>query len=309
MFTVVIPIFNNEKTIERAINSVLKQKFIPPEILIINDGSTDNSTMVVSKLSDNRIRVIHQKNLGVSVARNTGIQNASNEWIAFLDADDEWESEFLATIHELIIENPGCIGAATAYKVGNILGVTRPIQLRKLEFEKQGVMRNYFEVSLCSNPPVCSSCVCVKKEIIMSIGNFPPGVKAGEDLLTWARLATMGDFAYSTRPLATFWQEESHTYQSTPTRIPDQLDFVGKKLHDLLVSYHGPQRKYLRKYIGLWHKMRASVYLRLGMNKPAFQEIVKAFSNRFYNKKLLAYIFLLLLPVRFWNTFFRTFSK
>ena len=93
MISVVIPLYNKEKQIKRTLQSVLTQTFQDFEIVIVNDGSTDNSTIEVEKIKDSRIRLIHQENAGVSAARNKGIEEAKYELIAFLDADDEWKSK------------------------------------------------------------------------------------------------------------------------------------------------------------------------------------------------------------------------
>jgi len=103
----VIPAYNSEKTIGRAIDSVLQQSRPADEILVIDDGSTDRTAEIVHAYAD-RIRLIQQANAGVSVARNTGIAAAAGDWIAFLDADDEWlpdklrlQAEHLARYPEL----------------------------------------------------------------------------------------------------------------------------------------------------------------------------------------------------------------
>lgn len=87
--SVIIPLYNKEKSIKKTIDSLQKQTFQDFEIIIVNDGSTDNSVNIVEKIGDKRIKLIHQKNAGPSSARNTGISNASADWIVFLDADDE----------------------------------------------------------------------------------------------------------------------------------------------------------------------------------------------------------------------------
>lgn len=308
--SVIIPLFNKEQTLGRALKSVFDQTMQPIEIIIVNDGSTDNGPNLVSNLTNKTVKLINQNNRGVSAARNTGTEISTGELIAFLDADDEWEPNYLLTIARLLKIYPDCIGAATSYFLGGPSAERSPICLKRLPFEtKEGILTNYFEVSVHSNPPVWTSAVCIKKEALIKIGGFPAGVKAGEDLLTWARLAALGDFAYSTKPLATFWQENAHTYQSIPTRIPDRPDFVGEQLNKLYLSYHNPQRRYLRRYIGLWHKMRASVYLRSGMNRFAFKEIWYTLKNRFYPPAIFVYILLLIIPLKFRNAVFRHFSN
>lgn len=88
MVTIIIPLYNKEKSISMTVASVLAQTYRDFELLIVNDGSTDRSLQEISKFHDDRIRVIEQMNQGVSTARNRGILEAKGEWILFLDADD-----------------------------------------------------------------------------------------------------------------------------------------------------------------------------------------------------------------------------
>src|SRR5574344_1434815 len=101
MISVVIPLYNKERYIERAIRSVLNQSFQDFEIIVVNDGSTDQSVTIVKDINDSRIRIINQKNGGVSSARNKGISEAKYAIVAFLDADDVWKENHLEVIVEL----------------------------------------------------------------------------------------------------------------------------------------------------------------------------------------------------------------
>lgn len=101
MISVVIPLYNKEKQIANTLHSVLRQTFQNFEIVVVNDGSTDNSVQEVEKVNDIRIRIVHQNNAGVSAARNKGIEEARYDIIAFLDADDEWKAEYLETQYYL----------------------------------------------------------------------------------------------------------------------------------------------------------------------------------------------------------------
>src|SRR5690554_3129002 len=99
MITVIIPLYNKERSILKTVSSVLTQSFTEFELLIVNDGSTDNSLQMVSSLKDPRLRIINKENGGVSSARNTGIKEATNEWIALLDADDLWKEDHLKNFY------------------------------------------------------------------------------------------------------------------------------------------------------------------------------------------------------------------
>src|SRR5690554_3840739 len=106
MISVVIPLYNKEKSIMNTIQSVLNQTFQDFEIVVINDGSTDKSAEIVEHIKDFRIRLVHQENQGVSAARNRGIKEAKYDWVAFLDGDDWWSDDFLTVLNDLQIKYP-----------------------------------------------------------------------------------------------------------------------------------------------------------------------------------------------------------
>lgn len=99
--SIIIPLYNKGKVIKRTVNSVLSQTYKDFELVIVNDGSTDNSAEIVKEISDERIRLIQQKNAGPSAARNTGVKNAQTDWIVFLDGDDELLPDALEHFNEL----------------------------------------------------------------------------------------------------------------------------------------------------------------------------------------------------------------
>ena len=102
MFSIVIPLYNKELSIKNTIQSVLNQTCQDFEIVVINDGSTDNGVKIVESIKDNRIRLIQQENQGVSAARNRGINEANYDWIALLDGDDLWEVNHLGEINKMM---------------------------------------------------------------------------------------------------------------------------------------------------------------------------------------------------------------
>jgi len=286
MYSVVIPLFNKANTIERALQSVLNQTFQQFEIIIVNDGSSDNSVAKATEIHDERIRIIHQENQGVSVARNTGIENATYNWIAFLDADDEWLPEFLEAVTNLHTKYPECNVLSTSYYLCNSKGEKRNIKLKRIKFlGEDGIMENYFEVATYSSPPLWTSAIAVKKKALQEIGGFPIGIKSGEDLLTWARLAVKNKIAYCITPHAVY---NIGNYDLHP-RIPEEFDYVGIELKKM--NIHNYRIKKI--YISNWHKIRArrSIYHN---NLPlSFNEINKAIKLNPFSLKL--YIYLLLI--------------
>jgi len=186
-FSVVIPLYNKIDFIGRAIRSVLGQSYQSFEIIIVNDGSTDGSEREIVLIDDPRIKIIHQENSGASSARNRGVQEARSEYIAFLDADDEWKSNHLDIFRSLIEDFPesGMYGQSYEY-ILNDKHIT-PSSLKKYPIHWRGYLDNYLELA-ASFHPFSSSSVCLRKAVLFEIGGFPLGVHFAEDLITWIKI-------------------------------------------------------------------------------------------------------------------------
>ncbi len=303
MISVVIPLYNKEKQIACTLQSVFEQTFQNFEIVIVDDGSTDNSVEEVEKFDDSRIRLIHQTNAGVSAARNRGIEEASGELIAFLDADDVWMPEYLATQYGLYQKYPECSVYACNYEFRDSEGKVTPTIIRKLPFEgEDGILSNYFEVASCSHPPICSISIMVKKMAIQAIGGFPLGIKSGEDLLTWARLAVSGAIVYSRKSLAVFVRDEGLFNKDQQLRVPEKEDIVGlelKKLYNINRHIIG-----LNKYVALWYKMRTRIFIDKKDRRKAIKECLISMKYNM-NVKILVFLVLIFLPSSFSRKVFK----
>jgi glycosyltransferase involved in cell wall biosynthesis len=185
MFSIVVPLYNKERSVSRAIESVLEQNYANFELIIVNDGSTDNSLDVIKKVKDERIKIINKKNGGVSSARNVGIENANTDWICFLDADDYWKPNHL----EIIAELQSNYQEAKIYSTLVCENSEKGIQFieNSLPDDFEGYINNYF--SLASKGTIFhSSSVCAYKKALLEIGSFDTNLKHGEDLDVWFKL-------------------------------------------------------------------------------------------------------------------------
>jgi glycosyltransferase involved in cell wall biosynthesis len=295
MISVIIPLYNKEKQILGTLDSVFQQTYSDYEIVVVDDGSTDHSADIVASLEDKRIHLINQKNAGVSAARNRGIAEARGEFVAFLDADDGWKSDYLSTQIKLVEDYPECDVFATNYEIHNEHGKLVPTIINGLSFEgDSGILSNYFKVAAKSNPPLWTSAVMIRKSAIEAIKGFPVGVKSGEDLLTWARLACRYKIAYTINCKAIF-NVECYSVTEKPKRIPPDEDYVGDELVKLKNTVTTPG---LPAYISLWHKMRSSVYMRSRHRGKSIREALIGLKYNPLNYKLIAYIFINLLPTK-----------
>ena len=217
--SVVIPLYNKEKVIARTVESVLNQTMPNFELIIVNDGSKDNSLSVAQQLAllDNRILIINKPNGGVSSARNTGIKAASGEYIALLDGDDTWDPIFLEEQIRLIHDFPkaGMWGVNYAF-VRN--GVPYPcIQGMGVGF--RGYVENYFGTT--HNDLFCSSSVVIRKEVFDQVGFFDERIAASEDLDMWFRIILHYPIVYYDKVLVSYQQDaENRVAYDTGVRVP-----------------------------------------------------------------------------------------
>lgn len=301
MFSVIIPLYNKEKYIARTIQSVLRQTYDNFEIIIVDDGSTDNSLCEVKKFYDERIRIFSQKNSGVSAARNRGVEESKYDLIAFVDADDEWLPNYLSTIYSMVKKYEDCSVYATSYYI-DTNGVITANNVKELEFNNDGVMDDYFHIASINTPPLWTSAITVNKTVLKKIGSFPIGIKSGEDLLTWARLAVTNKIAYTKICLSIYHNDVEKWDAGRPT---DQIDIVGEELKKLLITIDKKHYKSLKMYIGLWHKMRASTFLRHNQRLLTLKESLLSVYYSPFNYKIYLFIFLTIMPSSFIKYVFR----
>jgi len=296
MISIIIPLYNKEKTIVRTLCSIIRQNVNDYEIIIVDDGSTDNSIIQAKTITDSRIRIISQNNSGVSVARNRGIQEAKGEYIGFIDADDEWDEDYLQSQLGLINKYRNCDVFGTNYRFEDWQGNCYNTILNKLPFanETDGILTNYFDVASCSHVPIWTSAVIIKRDALLKIKGFPVGIKSGEDLLTWARLALNHKIAYTSIPHATYHLDEGYEYGAEPVRRQDVGDPVGKELRELYLKNKNIIG--LKQYLSHWHKMRASVAIRFGEKGETLRECIKALKYRPLNFKVIPFVILALVP-------------
>lgn len=183
--SIIIPCYNAEKTIYRTLNSLLSQTFRNFEVIIINDGSKDNSEKKIAeyikKYTSMKIRYFYQENRGVSVARNEGLKKANGKYITFLDADDLYHPRFLEILHKLLIEKKADIVCCQYKKISsekNFIVDVKNIENKKL-LPKEEILRKYIHKRKTRFSFVCA----IYKRSIIEKENlcFPINIRFGED--------------------------------------------------------------------------------------------------------------------------------
>ena len=251
-FSIIIPLYNKAPYIERAVKSVLSQDYPHFEIIIVNDGSSDGDEKIVTTIVDERLKLVSQKNAGVSAARNTGAKEAQYEYLAFLDGDDTWEPNFLSELVKLIdnFPNAGIYGTSNSFIYPNGKKVAEDFRYL-FNGKEQGLLEDYFGLfAQIQKSPFSNSNLCIPKKIYQEFGGYKVGVKLTEDSDLWCRIALKYDVAFSVNALANYFvalEGSTHT-------IFENKDFeVVNTLQSALDNKNVPQRleKSVKKLIAL----------------------------------------------------------
>jgi glycosyltransferase involved in cell wall biosynthesis len=219
-FSVIIPIYNKENFIENTLKSVLQQSFTDFELILVNDGSTDQSEAKIKAFTDSRIRYFSKENEGVSTARNMGIAMATTQYLTFIDADDYWYPNFLAEIFSTIQQFPNYKIFSAAIEVETPKKIF-PAQYsipKKSEIE----IVEYFDASM-KTTVICTSCAVFHKSVFEKVGDFDIQIKSGQDTDMWIRMGLVYPVVFSWKILA--------RYVYDPNSLSKKKEYLNQKMN------------------------------------------------------------------------------
>lgn len=247
-FSVVIPLYNKAEFVQKALESVFVQTFDDFELIVIDDGSRDNSYIIAQealKHSPVGYLLIHQANAGVSTARNNGVSISQGEFICFLDADDWWEPTFLEEMNSLIRDYPDAGLYGTSYSVIDkgrnktrlaSIGVNNGFERGYIDYFKTYKNSLYM--------PVWTGATCVPRTVFESVQGFNPVLKMGEDFDLWVRIALNHKVALLNLPLSNYNQDVVLTKRAIGSLPPPETQFAfqadylyGAKEKDPVLKY------------------------------------------------------------------------
>ncbi len=252
----VIPAYNNALYIARAIQSVLDQTRLPDEIIVVDDGSTDNTAEVVRSFGA-KVILIQQENAGASVARNTGIQAARSDWIVFLDADDEWVPDKLQLQSEHLKKHPDLVWTMSNYfycfcDPGHSRTVFDQGRSASL-LAGQEYYEDYFDAyknGTCGY----TGTMLIQKSVLLEAGLFRPGQLRMNDEDMWFRIAyRYPRIGYLTEPLAIYHRGIPGSIVKTHNHPEIVIELI--KRHLVLAEEQGRQevfRPVARSITKMW---------------------------------------------------------
>ncbi len=273
-FSVVISVFNKEKYIADTLKSVLSQTFTDFEVVILNDGSTDNSEAEILKFKDSRIRYFSKENRGASAARNFTIQQAEANYIALMDADDYWYPFYLEEQNRLLNKFPNESVFATATEIkrnGKTFKNTYSIRT----IDEDAVLVDYFEASQLDSVLLSISTV-LKKEVFANVGWYDPKIKSGEDTDLYVRIGLKYKVVFSPKVCATYIVRKNSLFQSVKN-LEDKANFE---------AYEGFEKNNpaLKKFLDL-NRYSLCILAKIEGNKEAFQKNFRKINQENLSKK------------------------
>jgi glycosyltransferase involved in cell wall biosynthesis len=187
--SVIIPTYNRSRLAKEAINCALNQTFKDLEVVVVDDGSTDDTHTVVQSITDDRVKYFHKENGGVSSARNLGLKKAQGQFICFLDSDDLWPKNFLQTMLTSLQANPEYGAAYCMRTLFFENGSTKPSYQKEFFFSGQ-ITERLFQKTF-----IQTSAICFRKKNLEGIF-FDESLTNGEDVDAWLRVSTRTKFLF-----------------------------------------------------------------------------------------------------------------
>jgi glycosyltransferase involved in cell wall biosynthesis len=288
--SVVIPTYNRADKVQKGVESVLAQSFTDLEVIVVDDGSSDETGRTLKDAFGDRIRYFFQPNQGVSVARNKGIEEARGEWIAFLDSDDLWEKEKLECQLEALDRfGPRCDACYTDVLFTNHSQTRTMFQLAEENYRHQGATGvNSDVLRLLVRPGgagmvVCLSSFLARRDTMITVGGFDPKLLYSEDSEFMFRLAMLTGFCYVNRPLVLFDRSPAENRHVGVSSAWNRLEFFLQAsqlrlegLSRLTESQPAAIRNLIRQQLGSIHSGWVNCYLETGQYGKARAAASKA---------------------------------
>lgn len=279
-FTAIIPAFNEELYVARAIDSVLSQTIRPEQIIVVDDGSTDNTAGVIKRYAKDGVEYVFQENGGLASARNAGIRAARGKYLGFLDADDEWKEHLIADIKEVFERHPRLAWATAPYERLLENGDLEFVRSVSAEMSQDCLIENFFEAEARCHFS-CSSDIFIKRDVFSRVGDFDTSISQyGEDLDMWFRIALIfPQIGYAKRVGATYWARKGSIMDADPRDVGHHLMRIRKaEAHAILANKSGSEMPEQLLTAWIWTQIKDAAELG---NKEALDQI-----SRFYGRRL-----------------------
>lgn len=293
--SVIIPLYNKERHIERTLQSVLEQSYKNYEIIVIDDGSTDKGPEIVKNYLSPQLKLLTQKNRGVSAARNRGLKMAEGDLLTFLDADDTWQPEFLETIASLYNKYPEAGLYATSYQFKEEDGgIVKAEQFMDYNDGQELLIYNYFRASFL-DPLVHISSLAVSREFALKVGGFDPVLKMGEDTVFQIRLAVDNPIVFK-NIIGSIYHRDAENRVCRNFNLKKKSKY---NIEKILEEYGFGKGSFLRDFRELVAKYmigRSRYFILAGDRREAARLLWKYRDTKYFKKQWFKYFLALFVP-------------
>ena len=261
MISIIIPVYNKSNTIAQSIESVIHQLTPEDELLLIDDGSTDNSAEIIKRYLADNVILHHKENGGESDARNYGIEKAQKEWLAFLDGDDTFSDNYIENTkkHIALFGNNDIVITHMTKRIKGGKTIEKDIWFVEYEKNNRGIadrgtyyhIDNFFETSL-KLPIISASSLVIKKERAVKTGPFIKGIKRGADREFYIRL-------FRQKPELILLRNSYTTIDTDDAGRVSRNIYIPYK-HELAYIHRKEKKSYIKKYLR-FHLVRRVILL------------------------------------------------
>lgn len=267
--SVIIPVYNGENYIRHAVQSVVDQTYPNLEIIVVDDGSTDNTRNLVTNDFPS-VLYVYQKNQGAAAARNLGIKKSTGEYLAFLDSDDIWLPEKITRQMEAIAKDPEIKIIHTNIKV-KVDG-----QMQDTVYPTDHQAGRMFDNLLLQRGSVVCSTLLLHRECIEKVGYFDEELRTAEDVHLFLRLAYYYDFHFLNDALTIKVHHESNLTNINNAYFGFGTLLALQKIEQLFPEYSRERSEVMRRAFYLRARLRALAYVQQGDRRNAFLLLMKA---------------------------------
>ena len=277
----VVPAYNSETTIKRCLKSIVAQTVRSNEIIIIDDGSKDNTIKAALSLNIDNLKIIKQKNMGVSHARNQGIKNSSSQLVAFLDSDDEWLPNHLETLTNLTKWHPDANIWSSGFIHKN--KESERIFRRSKELPETLNLHEYLVALVLNKDLVWTSATMVRRDAMLSLGAFNEGQCHGEDHEAWLKMIAYHDkLIVSDRVTAIYHQGSNGLSGALVTENDAVMCFIRELLAETS-TVSQKNRKLLKRVFNKFSKAHALNCIRHSERQMARKFVCNMYVTSFFN--------------------------
>jgi glycosyltransferase involved in cell wall biosynthesis len=300
MISVVIPLYNKEKSIRATLESVRAQSYADWECIVVEDGSSDNSVSVVESIIAKykvsnvqcKIQLFSKPNGGVSSARNFGIEKSRGEYIALLDGDDQWDKDYLKEQMKMIHDFP----EAAMWGI-NFAELNHGKLIRKLETDLpdgyRGYVERYFQRPKRISDLFCSSSVVIRREAFDNVGMFDERIKYSEDSDMWFRIISNYPVAFYDRYMVWYLYDAENRAMNRKRLLKYWLPYFVEKYKDPLFKHDKAFYRWIMRWAGVRIK-------KIYFNDPAQRDDAEVAARKLdYTQLPIKYRFELLTPYWF----------